>query len=122
MCSAVLGLPSSIGSESGNSAQIIVCASASPRTWCDFHARTGHRRAADVVALHRLHRPQSYGYRQSAPILWSETNGLISLEKSAQVKSLEKHDFTYANYSQTNSETLRLGKRVRPNEKNPLLL
>ena len=49
-------------------------------------------------------------------ILWSETNGLISLKKSAQVKSLGKHDFTYANYSQTNSETLRLGQRVRPNE------
>ena len=49
-------------------------------------------------------------------ILWSETNGLISLKKSAQVQFLKKHDFTYANYSQTNSETLRLGQRVRPNE------
>ena len=27
-----------------------------------------------------------------------------------------KHDFTHANYSQTDSETLRLGQQVRPNE------
>ena len=49
-------------------------------------------------------------------ILWSETNGLISLKKSAHVKFLKKHDFTYANYSHDVSTTLRLGQQVRPDE------
>ena len=49
-------------------------------------------------------------------IVWSNTNGWISLKKCATDEVSGKHDFTYANYSQTNSETLRLGQQVRPNK------
>ena len=50
-------------------------------------------------------------------IVWSKTNGWISLKKCATDEVSENMILLKlnANYSQTNSETLRLGQQVRPN-------